>query len=240
MAMTTCKECKAQISTTAEACPQCGAKPKKTSGCALIVAAVFGLFVLSAIMRGCSGDTSTPVPEPSKTTAVAAVPTSPPPPRDPIAQLTESKATVDDVEARLKETAERLKKYYGTAEDIKQATGDMVKLAIVNGKYEESEVEEELALSKRAESLIAKVAKQQRVTYASATEEIFVKNGMDVDVAANGSNKEQLRIKYVLMSQPLVYKFQNEMKLQDQARLFGFERIIYTDGYGDTWTVDLK
>jgi len=30
MAMTKCKECGAQISTTAESCPHCGAKQKKT------------------------------------------------------------------------------------------------------------------------------------------------------------------------------------------------------------------
>ena len=40
-------------------------------------------------------------------------------------------------------------------------------------------------------------------------------------------------------SYPLVYKFQNEMKINDQARVFGFKKIIYTDGYDETWTVDL-
>jgi len=37
----------------------------------------------------------------------------------------------------------------------------------------------------------------------------------------------------------LVYKFQNEMKLDDQARTFGFKKIIYTDGYDSTWTQGL-
>ncbi|APP86436.1 hypothetical protein BI317_22170 [Xanthomonas hortorum pv. gardneri] len=62
---------------------------------------------------------------------------------------------------------------------------------------------------------------------------------MDVKVTASGAKKDQLRLRYVLMSQPLVYKFQNEMKINDQARVFGFKKIIYSDGYDETWTVDL-
>lgn len=50
MAMTKCHECKKDISTTAAACPHCGAKPKpKTSGCAwlalifIAIPVVFGI-----------------------------------------------------------------------------------------------------------------------------------------------------------------------------------------------------
>lgn len=239
MAMTTCKECKAQISNTAEACPQCGAKPKKTSGCAIIVAAFFGLILLSSITRGCSGGSSTSTSTPTASSNAAqpapAAPTKP----DPAALLAESKRTVDGIESRIKENAEKLKKYYGTVDQLKEATADLIKLAVVKGLYEESSVKEEKSLSGRADSLIAKVAQQQRAIYASTAEEIFVKNGMDVEVSASGSKKDQLRLKYVLMSQPLVYKFQNEMKINEQARVFGFKKIIYTDGYDETWTVDL-
>mgnify|MGYP006890186188 CR=1 FL=1 len=239
MAMTTCKECKAQISTTAEACPQCGAKPKKTSGCAIIVAAFFGLILLSAIVRGCSDSPTTSTSAPAASTNTAQPAPASPAKADPAAVLAESKKTVDEIEARLKDNAERLKKYYGTADQVKEATGDLIKLAVVKGLYEKSSIKEEKSLSGRADSLIAKVSQQQRVLYASTAEEIFVKNGMDVRVSASGAKKDQLRLKYVLMSQPLVYKFQNEMKINEQARVFGFKKIIYTDGYDETWTVDL-
>ena len=239
MAMTTCRECKAQISTTAATCPQCGAKPKKTSGCAIIVAAFFGLILLSAIMRGCSGgpSASTSATNPSSNAAPPA-PVAPAEP-DPAALLAQSKTTVDEIESRIKENAERLKKYYGTADQVKEATADLIKLAVVKGLYGESKVKEEKSLSSRADSLITKVSQQQRALYASTAEEIFIKNGMDVKVTASGAKKDQLRLKYVLMSQPLVYKFQNEMKINDQARVFGFKKIIYSDGYDETWTVDL-
>ena len=237
MAMTTCKECKAQISTTAESCPRCGAKPKKTSGCAVIVAAFLGLFVLSAIVRGCSGDTT-------PTTATSATPadqpaTPEPPKADPAAVLAESQKTVSEIESRLKQNADRLKKYYGTPDQVKEATADLIKLAVVQGLYEKSEKAEEKKLGAKAANLIPTVSQQQRTIYASATEEIFVKSGMDVKVSASGTKKDQLRLKYVLMSQPLVYKFQNEVKLPQQARVLGFKKIIYSDGYNETWNVDL-
>ena len=239
MAMTTCKECKAQISTTAGACPQCGAKPKKTSGCTIILAIFFGFVLLSAITRGCSSNSSNSnSPSNSSSNSTQSNPAAPVK-ADPAAVLTESKKTVDEIESRLKINAEKLKKYYGTADQIKEATADLIKLAVVKGMYEESKVKEEKNLSARADSMITKVSQQQRVLYASTAEEIFVRSGMDVKVSASGSKKDQLRLKYVLMSQPLVYKFQNEMKISDQAAVFGFKKVIYTDGYDETWTVDL-
>lgn len=239
MAMTTCKECKAQISTTAEACPQCGAKPKKTSGCAIIVALFLGLVLLSAISRGCSGSSSTSTSE-SNTPINAAQPAPAEPVKvDPAAVLSESKKTVNEIEARLKDNTERLKKFYGTTDQVKESTGDLIKLAVVKGLYAESSIKEEKNLSSHADLLIAKVSQQQRALYASTAEEIFVKNGMDIRVSASGTKKDQLRLKYVLMSKPLVYKFQNEMKFNEQARVFGFKKIIYSDGYDETWTVDL-
>ena len=238
MAMTTCKECKAQISTTAETCPHCGAKPRRTSGCAMIVAAFFGLVLFSAIVSQCTGGSSNSSSPTSSGSTPASTPAAPAK-TDPATVFAEAKRTVEEIEARLKSNADRLKKYYGTTDQVKQATADVIRLAAVKGLYGKSSVKEEKGLSDRAESLANKVMQQQRVIYASAAEEIFVKSGMDVKVSAAGKNKDQLRLRYVLMSQPLVYKFQNEMKLDQQAKAIGFKKLIYTDGYDETWTIDL-
>jgi hypothetical protein len=205
----------------------------------MIVAVFFGLIVFSAIARGCSdgSSTTTAATTPRSSTAQPATPAPAKP--DPAALLAQSKTTLDESESRLKENAEKLTKYYGSAGQVKGATADLIKLAIVKGLYDDSEVKEEKSLSSRADSLIAKVSQQQRMLYASAAEETFVKNGMDVKVTASGAKKDQLRLKYVLMSQPLVYKFQNELKINDQARVLGFKKIIYSDGYDESWTVAL-
>ncbi len=46
------------------------------------------------------------------------------------------------------------------------------------------------------------------------------------------------------MSQPLVYRFQNDMRLSEKAKTFGFDRLIYTNGFssdlGSTWTINLR
>lgn len=62
MAMTKCHECKKDISSTAAACPHCGAKPKpKTSGCAWIAAVIIGVPMFFAIVG-----TANRSPEPAK------------------------------------------------------------------------------------------------------------------------------------------------------------------------------
>jgi hypothetical protein len=58
MAMTKCTECGNEISTKADACPKCGAKQVRTSGCARIVLILFGLFVLLLIIGQCSPATT--------------------------------------------------------------------------------------------------------------------------------------------------------------------------------------
>ena len=70
MALIQCKECKAQISDSAKACPSCGAPtPKPTSRLAIFIAGVFGLIVFSSIFRS----NSTPPPQPAVQSAAAAV-----------------------------------------------------------------------------------------------------------------------------------------------------------------------
>lgn len=236
MAMTTCKECKAQISTTADACPQCGAKRRKTSGCAMVLAIFFGLLFFSILVAQCTNSSSNQSAAPG--TGATSTP-NPSENADPAAVFAESKKVVDEVEARFKKNAENLKKYYGTADEVKQATADVIKLAVVKGLYGKSSAAEEKNLAVRAEAVAEKVILQQRAIYASAMEEVFVKSGMDVKVSAIGAKKDQLKLSYVLMSRPLVYKFQNEMKINEQAKAVGFKKIIYTDGYDETWTMAL-
>ncbi len=60
MALTTCKECGNEISTKAEACPKCGAKIVRTSGCAKVVLGIILLFILLAAIGQCSRNAADP------------------------------------------------------------------------------------------------------------------------------------------------------------------------------------
>lgn len=63
MALVRCKECKSQISDTADVCPHCGAKPKKpTSRFTILVGGLFAIGVLAAVVGG--NDKPTPVAKP--------------------------------------------------------------------------------------------------------------------------------------------------------------------------------
>ncbi|MEI6223020.1 MAG: hypothetical protein WCP97_09755 [bacterium] len=163
---------------------------------------------------------------------------------EPVNHFAEDTQAVEQIEQRLKDNRESLKNHYSTPENIKQAGLDIIQLTEAKVTYgENGESKEEKALGKKAAALVPQVSRQVREMYASSVEEIFIKNGMDVQVSARGADKKQLRISYVLMSQPLVYKFQNEIHVSEQASPLGFTKLVYTNGFesslGKTWTIDL-
>lgn len=60
MALTTCRECGSQMSTSADACPKCGAKPKRRSFGFTFLLAAIGFIVLVNVIAGLSSIKSTP------------------------------------------------------------------------------------------------------------------------------------------------------------------------------------
>jgi hypothetical protein len=235
MAMTKCRECGAEISTAAAACLKCGAKHKKqTSGCLLVALGLLALVVVVSMFGSGSHLPSHPNP----TDADAATPV--PPPKDPAAKIAEETNALAEIEQRAKTNAATLKKFYATTEQVKQAQDDVLRLAIIKGLYANAKAKDEKALSQRAERLLPQVEQQARELYASTVAQIFIKSGMDVRVTATGTEKKTLRLAYVLMSQPIVYDFQNNVKLDEQAKGLGFLKLVYTDGFNASWTVDLK
>lgn len=89
MAMTKCKECQTEISTTADACPKCGAKQVRTSGCAKVVLWFFVIIFALAVIGQCSSPSTTTSRASSdagnslsnaSSNSTATPPTPPPPP----------------------------------------------------------------------------------------------------------------------------------------------------------------
>lgn len=73
MSLINCKECGKEISNKAEACPHCGAKPYKASGCFVVILAVLAIFGTIGVM---SSKNSPPATPPAQ---VAAAPVATPP-----------------------------------------------------------------------------------------------------------------------------------------------------------------
>ena len=155
----------------------------------------------------------------------------------------QAKQHITDIEVHLKEHRESLRKFYGSASQVNQSSQDLMRLTIIAVEAKQSKDKEDVALAERANALVTQVAQQTRILYASSMEENFIKAGLDAKISADGAQRDQLTVRYALMSKPLVYKFQNEMNLDDQARKFGFKRVVYTNGFesslGKTWSINL-
>jgi len=164
-------------------------------------------------------------------------------------QESEGKLTSDDnqlkaIEKRINDLRTRMGKYYATPDDIKQTTQDVVLLTVAKTAYSAPKNDTERRIHSKCSSLLPKAEVTLRNAYASSVENIFMKTGMDMRVKAVGSANKTLRLTYALMSKPLVYKFQNEIKLDEQAKAAGFSKLVFTNGFesslGQTWTIDLK
>jgi hypothetical protein len=159
-------------------------------------------------------------------------------------KLTSDDRALKEMDKKLNELRAKLNKYYATADDVKGLMQDVILLTVAKAAYETGKSDTEKRLHAKSEALLPKAQLILREAYASSIEEIFIKTGMDARVRASGEAKKTLRITYALMSQPLIYKFQNEIKIDDQAKNVGFSKLVYANGFesslGKTWTVNLK
>lgn len=163
----------------------------------------------------------------------------------PVNNLAQDTLAIQQIEQRIKDNKESLKKFYSSSNSVSQATTDIIQLSMIKSENskKDSPVENK-TLSKRAEKLLPSLEQQSRIMYASSVEEAFMKNGLDIKVSATSKESKQLRFVYALMSQPLVYKFQNEMKIDKHSAMMGFSKLVFSNGFesslGETWTIDLK
>lgn len=143
---------------------------------------------------------------------------------------------------------------YKPNRDIMKATWGQVSVAkdhlsaIILGSPEYPEAQKLMKEVQRREKEIPKVAvivaqnimRKQRKEFADRYERSLLNEGMDVHVSVSGKNDTTLRMKWVLMSRPLVYKIINDENNMSNLKRMGFERIVFTDGYDSTWSIDMK
>ena len=209
------------------------------------------VYVLALVLHK-SDNTKTPAQE--VTTAAIASPDAPqesiaPAPLPPIEIAPEqeranNKALIDKIQQRLSFNREKLKQnFYANTEAVEHSAEDFITLISIAASRGMSKAKEDQQQAAQAKVLALQVSVVGRQIFASAMEQTFVKTGMDARVSARGNAKDKLVVTYALMSNPLIYKFQNEVDLAAKAKGFGFKRIEYTNGFeselGKSWTVDL-
>lgn len=241
MAMGKCRECGTEVSDQAKNCPKCGAsKPvRKTSLFVKLLAGIFAIGILGNVISGMSSTTS-PVSDAKKATpevvsTLAVV--------DPAAERISNKQDMLEMRKRLADNREKMKKFYPAKQAMTQASADYLKASLIAASRGLSKHQDDKQQAGEAKLLAIQISEQIRDMYAHGMEESFIKNGIDASVKAGGKNKDRLTISYALMSQPLVYKFQNDLNIPEQAKKFGFKKVNYTNGFesslGKSWTVDL-
>lgn len=100
MALKKCKECSAEVSDTAEACPKCGAKmPKKTSRFTKIIAGLIGVGVLASIFSGNGANTPQTALSNAKSPSAPAAAVVVKPPRKPGTAVASLAKKHDKIEA---------------------------------------------------------------------------------------------------------------------------------------------
>jgi hypothetical protein len=78
-----------------------------------------------------------------------------------------------------------------------------------------------------------------RMRFARDLEHKFLSDGQDFEIRAQGDNAATLRIKWVLIGRPFVYKMVNEGDFMANMKKRGFRTVVFTDGYNGTWRYDV-
>jgi hypothetical protein len=232
MALMKCKECGHDVSTQAKVCPTCGAQIKKPSGTGLalfllVVIGVLALIGLATRDRSVSDQQTVPAPQRP----------SPSPTPDPFTTMTPTEHVAEIKKALEAWTPHKdpMKTYWGRLDDADrhyailpaedQRRPDVVKLKA------------ELERRKKESSRLAGIA--TREVFARQLEKNYLDQGLDVYVSLHGQDNTTLKLKFVLFSRPLVHKFTNDAGAMAALRKAGFKKVILTDGYNQTWTLDL-
>jgi hypothetical protein len=96
----------------------------------------------------------------------------------------------------------------------------------------------------RIEKEAAKLAKQliinQRKQFAKNYERQLLDKGMDVYATTHGRENTTLKIKWILVSRPVVHKLINDGDMVENLRNRGFTKLVMTDGYNGDWNIDLR
>lgn len=128
---------------------------------------------------------------------------------------------------------------YGALTAIVVVFGALVLVGALAGKNQPSSRGAEVTAAPIKETIVPAPDRDSRKSFAKDMEEEYLKKYMDVSVDAVGANSTTLRMRWVLMSRPIVYNLTNDYALVKQLRFYGFKRVRLENGYDSAWDIDL-
>lgn len=79
----------------------------------------------------------------------------------------------------------------------------------------------------------------RRKEFIQQKEKEMLDQGHDFYLSLKGKKQDQLEIKYVLMSRPTVHQLASNSEFLTQLKIIGFTKIHCTDGYNESWAIDI-
>ncbi len=99
----------------------------------------------------------------------------------------------------------------------------------------------EKEIDRQAKIITEKLMAINRKNYAKEYENLLLNNArMDTTITTSGKNDTTLKFKFILVSRVFVNELTKDGKLVNHWRSMGFKTIIFTNGYNETWTMNLE
>jgi hypothetical protein len=143
----------------------------------------------------------------------------------PSEHLTEAKKAL--TEGRVDDAKEHLARIQRTSPEWKNE----------GQKLWEETLKKEKIISKKVEEETLKNTVKERKEFAKRYEIALLDKGIDTTVTTHGKYNTTLRIKWVLMSRPVVHQLTKDKNFISSVKRLGFKKIEFTDGYNDQWSV---
>jgi len=148
----------------------------------------------------------------------------------------------NEIEKRIVEYRQGLKKYYPNEDMLTQLNNDIIALVAIQVYYEKSnnnnKIKKDVYL--KSKQLLPKVVFLRKLVFAKNLEGKMLEDGHDMTIDVKGKNGDILKFKWALMSRPFVYQIATKTNFLDNAKNCEFKKVIFTDGFDSSWTYDLN
>jgi len=238
-----CKYCAMMIPSEANICPHCRKKQgtSKAVGCLAVLIILVVLGAIGSMMIG--GEPSRPNISNGKENAKTATSTSIPTQQKQYTSTEHLKLANECLASGYKIDKDIMKSSWGNVSCAKTYLSKIKPEDIEYGEAKNllKEVSRrEIEIKKAANIVTGKIMLEQRIKFAQRYENDLLSKGMDIDVSLSGIDKKTIKIKYILMNRPLVYKLVIEARILEKFKAMGFTRAILTDGYNYTWDININ
>lgn len=132
-------------------------------------------------------------------------------------------------------TPESIKEVWDVLKTVKPTDADYAAAKAITPKLEQCRKGTERRLTDEHR----KLRRHQRQLFASTIDKHFLDNGLDVEVAVGGSNKDRLTLTNIMFSNRAVVHNLDKSAIE-MIRGAGFKRVSFNDGFGGGQYFDLR